>query len=364
MGFSITNPSSWGDPFVDAANAVADQAEKVARDAMAVAEIVGDGIVDGASFIGDGVITAGTGIEKWGITATGDAISWSKTSFADVRAWTEQAAGDVASFTVNNFNVARSAVEAGMVWVYQQLASFFYETLPELGPMDARAQDLAGYLLTEAVAGGLQSAASAAGSVITFGVTIKLLIPINIGVYVCGDGWGFFAGPELPTKDNIIQKLAAPGVLTPSVSAQVTMVFGPVSRASKAKAIKFGVGMEASPTKAVGVNIGGVVLMEASMPPLFLGLRYAMALEEAVRARELGGVHEHALRGAALDAVAHALAGLAEGGDGVDGMLAGEAVVQQIGRALQGKLGVGRAGVDELLRPPHRPRPCRALATG
>ena len=279
MGFSITNPASWGDPFVDAANAVADQAEKAARDAMAVAEIVGDGIVDGASFIGDGVVTAGTGIEKWGITATGDAISWSKTSFADVRAWTEQAAGDVAGFTVNNFNVARSAVEAGMVWVYQQLASFFSETLPELGPLDARAQDLAGYLLTEAVAGGLQSAASAAGSVITFGITIKLLIPINIGVYVCGDGWGFFAGPELPTKDNIIQKLAAPGVLTPSVSAQVTMVFGPVSRASKAKAIKFGLGMEASPTKAVGVNIGGVVLMEASMPPLFLGLRYAMALD-------------------------------------------------------------------------------------
>ena len=86
MGFSITNPASWGDPFVDAANAVADQAEKAARDAMAVAEIVGDGIVDGASFIGDGVVTAGTGIEKWGITATGDAISWSKTSFADVRA--------------------------------------------------------------------------------------------------------------------------------------------------------------------------------------------------------------------------------------------------------------------------------------
>jgi hypothetical protein len=279
MGFDFTNPSSWGDPFVDAANTVADQAQKVARDAVAVAELVGDAVVDGASFIGEGVVTAGTGIEKWGISVSGDAINWGKTSFAEVRDWTENAAGDVAGFTVANFNVAKNAVQAGMTWVYEQLASFFYETLPELGALDSRAQELASYLLTDAVAGGLQSAAKAAGCVMTFGVTIKLLIPIHLGVYVCGDGWGFFAGPELLTRDNLIAKLAAPGVLTPSVSAQVTMVFGPVSRASKAKAVKFGLGMEASPTKSVGVSIGGVVLMEASMPPLFLGLRYAMALD-------------------------------------------------------------------------------------
>lgn len=279
MSFDFLNPSSWGDPFVDAANTVGDAAQSVARDAVSLAEVVGNDIVDGAKLIGDGVITAGTGAEKWGMTAAGDAISWSKTSLAEVRDWTENAAGSVEHFTVENFNIAKNAVEAGMVWAYQQLASFFYETLPVLGPIDPNAEHLASYLLTGVVADGLKSAASATGCVITFGISIKLVLTINLGVYVCGDGWGFFAGPQPPTIDSIAQKLATPGALTPSVSAQVTMVFGPVARASGAHAIKFGLGMEASPSKNLGVNIGGVVLMEASMPPLFLGLRYAMGLD-------------------------------------------------------------------------------------
>lgn len=272
------DPSSWDDPFVDLydqGKSVFDKATELAKDAVAVAELVGDGVVDGATMIGDGVVTAGTGVARWSVVATGDALDWSKTSFAEVADWTEHAAGDVASFTVENYNVARDAIETGAKWVYEQIANYLSETLPVLGGIDPRAREAAAYLLSEPVARGVEALADAAGCVITFGIKLKAVASLNLGIYACGGGWGFFIASNY---DNLQAMLASPS-LGVGVSAQVTMVFGPVSRASGAKAIKLGLGLKSVPSKRVSLNIGGVILMEASMPPLFLGLRYAMDLD-------------------------------------------------------------------------------------
>lgn len=289
MGFDILNPSSWKDPFVDAGNAIGDVAvdvakgaEQAARDAAGIAEVVGDGIVDGAKYIGEGVVTAGTSIEKWSVAASGDVVDWSKTSFAEVRDWTENAAGQVEHFTLANYDKARDAVGAGIKWAYEQLAAFFYETLPELGPTDATAEQIARFLLTGVGADGLRTMARQVGCVLTFGLSLRVsAIKNTIGLYVCGDGWGFFQLPNLlDVKRYFLGFIQNPGDLTTaSLSADVTMGFGPVSRVSRAKVLKFGLSLNSTPAKDVGVSIGGVVLMEATMPPLFFGVRYSMSVD-------------------------------------------------------------------------------------
>jgi hypothetical protein len=148
---SFFDPSTWDDPFVDLydkGKSVVDKATDVARDAVAVAEILGDGIVDAAETVGDGLVTAGEGVAKWSVSAAGDAIDWSKTSYAEVAEWTENAAGDVAGFSVEAFNEARGALETGATWVWEQIAAYFYETLPVLGGIDDQARQAASYLLT------------------------------------------------------------------------------------------------------------------------------------------------------------------------------------------------------------------------
>ena len=275
---SFFDPSSWDDPFVDLydkGKSVVDKATDIARDAIGVAEILGDSIVDAAETVGDGLVTAGEGVAKWSVTATGEAIDWSKTSYAEVAEWSENAAGDVAGFSVAAFNEARNALEVGAAWVWEQIAAYFYETLPELGGLDPRAREAASYLLSEPVARGMESLCAAAGCVISFGIKLKALSSVNVGLYVCGGGWGFFVDSRF---DSLEAMLANPS-LSLGVSAYVTMVFGPVSRASRARAIKLGLGLKSHPKAKLAATIGGVILMEASMPPLFLGIRYMMDLD-------------------------------------------------------------------------------------
>ena len=275
---SFLDPSSWGDPFVDLydkGKSVVDKATDVARDAIAVAEVLGEGIVDAAETVGDGLVTAGEGVAKWSVTATGEAIDWSQTSYAEVAEWTEHAAGDVAGFSVSAFNEARSALETGAKWVWEQIAAYFYETLPRLGGIDPQARDAASYLLSEPVARGMESLCGAAGCVISFGIKLKALSSVNLGLYVCGDGWGFF----FDSRFGSFQEMIANPSLSLGVSAQATMVFGPVSRASGARAVKLGIGLKSHPKAKLAATIGGVILMEASMPPLFLGIRYMMDLD-------------------------------------------------------------------------------------
>lgn len=275
---SFYDPSSWGDPFVDLydqGKSFVDKATDVARDAIGVAEVLGDGIVDAAEMVGDGIVTTGEGVAKWSVTATGEAIDWSRTSYAEVAEWTENAAGDAAGFTVNAFNEARSALETGAKWVWEQIASYFYETLPRLGEIDSTARDAASYLLSEPVARGMESLCDAAGCVISFGIKLKALSSVNVGLYVCGHGWGFF----LDSRFDSFQSMISNPSLSLGVSAHVTMVFGPVARASGAKAVKLGLGLKSHPKAKLAATIGGVILMEASMPPLFLGIRYMMDLD-------------------------------------------------------------------------------------
>ncbi|MFM7199537.1 MAG: RICIN domain-containing protein [Myxococcota bacterium] len=212
---------------------------------------------------------------KWSVTATGDALDWSKTSFAEVAEWTTNAAGDVAGFTVEAFNEARSALETGAQWVWQQLAEYLYETLPELGRVDPQAREVASYLITQPVAESMEQLCKATYCVITFGIKLKALSSLSIGLYVCGEGWGFF----LDSRYSDLQKLLSNPNLMVGVSAQVSMLFGPVSRASGAKAIKLGLSMKSNPKAKLSASVGGVILMEADMPPLFLGLRYSMDLD-------------------------------------------------------------------------------------
>ncbi len=268
------NLTSWSNPIedlVDLGNTVVDGARDVAEQAVGVAEIVGEGIVDGATLIGEGVVTAGEGVAKWSVNAVGDAVEWSKTSYAEVAEWTENAAGLVANFCVEAYQVAYDAVEL----VYKALLDYLSETLPELGGLDPNARKAAAYLMSEPVARGIEALADAAGCVLTFGIKLKAGSSVNLGIYACGSGWGFFLDSKFGDLDALLSGLS-PGI---GVAAQVTMVFGPVSRASGAKAIKLGLGVKANPTKKLAATIGGVVLMEASAPPLFLGLRYAMELD-------------------------------------------------------------------------------------
>ena len=271
-------PSSWDDPFVDLydkGKSVVDAAADAARDAIGVAQILGDSIVDAAETVGDGLVTAGEGVAKWSVTAAGDTVDWSKTSFAEVAEWTERAAGDVASFTIEAYKDACDALEVGAKWVWEQIAGYFYETLPKLGGLDPKAREVAAYLLSDPVARGIESLCAAAGCVITFGVKLKAVSSLNIGVYACGEGWGFFVDSGF---DSLQEMIASPS-LTVGVAAQVTMVFGPVSRASGARAVKLGLGLKSSPKAKLAVSVGGVILMEATLPPMFLGVRYAMDLD-------------------------------------------------------------------------------------
>ncbi|MBK9754635.1 MAG: RICIN domain-containing protein [Nannocystis sp.] len=271
-------PSSWDDPFVDLydkGKSVIDKAADAAKDAIGVAQILGDGIVDAAETVGDGLVTAGEGVAKWSVTAAGDTVDWSKTSFAEVAEWTERAAGDVASFTVEAYKDASNALEVGAKWVWEQLASYFYETLPKLGGLDPKAREVAAYLLSDPVARGIESLCATAGCVITFGIKLKAVSSINIGLYACGGGWGFFVDSRFDSLQEIISSPS----LSVGVSAQVTMVFGPVSRASGARAVKLGLGLKTNPKAKLAVSVGGVILMEATMPPMFLGVRYAMDLD-------------------------------------------------------------------------------------
>lgn len=276
MGFF--DPSSWDDPFedvVDLGKSAIDAAADAARAVAGVAEIIGDGVTDVAETIGEGVVTAGEATAKWSINAAGDVVDWSKTSFADVAEWTENAAGDVAGFTVEAYEVARDGIEKGAIFLYEQLANYFSETLPVLGAIDPKAREVAVHLLSEPVADGIRGLADTAGCVVTLGIKLKALSSVSVGIYVCGEGWGFYVDSGFDS----LQSLLANPSLTLGVSAQVTMVFGSRSRASGAKAIKFGVGVKSSPATKLAATIGGVVLFEASMPPLFLGLRYAMDLD-------------------------------------------------------------------------------------
>lgn len=275
---SFFDDISWSDPFEDLyeqAESVVDDAADFARDVASVAEVLGEGVVDVAESIGDGLVVAGEGVAKWSVTATGDALDWSKTSYAEVAEWTSQAAGDVAGFTVEAFNEARSALETGAQWVLEQLTAYLYETLPDLGGVDPQAKEVASYLLSEPVAEGMEQLCKASYCVITFGIKLKALSSLAIGLYVCGDGWGFF----LDSGYSSLQDLLSNPNLTVGVSAQVSMLFGPVSRASGAKAIKLGLSMKSNPKAKLSASVGGVILMEANLPPLFLGMRYSMDLD-------------------------------------------------------------------------------------
>ncbi|MBL8976553.1 MAG: hypothetical protein JNK56_38480, partial [Myxococcales bacterium] len=157
----------------DKGKSVVDAAADAARDAIGVAQILGDSIVDAAETVGDGLVSAGEGVAKWSVTAAGDTVDWSKTSFAEVAEWTERAAGDVASFTIEAYKDACDALEVGAKWVWEQIAGYFYETLPKLGGLDPKAREVAAYLLSDPVARGIESLCAAAGCVITFGVKLK-----------------------------------------------------------------------------------------------------------------------------------------------------------------------------------------------
>ena len=270
----------------DGAKSVVDATGRAAKEAVDSAGVLGEGvvdgiamigdeIVDGATMVGDKLVNFGEGAVQWTIAATGDAIEWSKTSYAEVAEWTEDAAGDVANFTVEGYQIARGALEVAGKWIYEQIANYFYETLPHLGGLDPKAREVAAYLLTDTVARGIEAVADAMGCVVTFGIKLKAASSLNIGIYVCGGGWGFFVDSRF---DSLQEMISSPS-LSVGVAAQVTMVFGPVARASGAKALKFGLGMKASPAKKLSASIGGVVLMEPSAPPLFLGVRYAMELD-------------------------------------------------------------------------------------
>lgn len=274
----LFNPSSWGAPFEDlydkGKDAIVDGAQEVAHGVTSVAEIVGDGVTDVAIMVGEGVVTMGESVGKWSVTAVGDVVDWSKTSFAEVRAWTETAAGDFAGFAVDVYRSARDELVAAGKFIYEQLANFFSETLPELGPIDPNVRAVAVALLTETVAAGLEQAARTAYCTVTMGLKAEALGSVTAGIYVCGDGWGLFKGATV----NIIQgaiKLLTDGV---TISASTAMIFGPRERASGAKAIKLGVSLSGKAPNKPGLSVGGVVLMEATMPPLFLGFRYEVSL--------------------------------------------------------------------------------------
>ena len=189
--------------------AVVDAAADAARDAIGVAQILGDSIVDAAETVGDGLVSAGEGVAKWSVTAAGDTVDWSKTSFAEVAEWTERAAGDVASFTIEAYKDACDALEVGAKWVWEQIAGYFYETLPKLGGLDPKAREVAAYLLSDPVARGIESLCAAAGCVITFGVKLKAVSSLNIGVYACGEGWGFFVDSGF---DSLQEMIASPSL--------------------------------------------------------------------------------------------------------------------------------------------------------
>ncbi len=271
---SIFDPTSWDDPFEDIADlgkTVVDGARDAAEAAVGVAEVIGDGIVDGALLVGEGVVTFGQDAAKWSVNAAGDAIEWTKTSYAEVAEWTESAAGLVANFSVDAYRSAYDAIKV----VYNFLADYFTETLPTLGALDPKAREVAARLLSEPVARGIEALADAAGAVITFGIKLKAVGTLSVGIYACGDGWGFYVGSNF---DNLAS-ITSSAKLEAGVSAQVALLFGPVSRASGAKALKLGLGMKANPSKQATFSIGGVILMEATTPPLFLGVRYAMDLD-------------------------------------------------------------------------------------
>lgn len=274
------------DDIYDAGKSVVDKAGDAAREAVSEIEVLGEGVVDGAELIGDAfvdgatmlgdkLVAVGEGATRWTLSAAGDVVEWSKTSYAEVAEWTENAAGDVANFTVEGYQAARGALETAGAWIYEQLLNYFYETLPKLGGLDPKAREVATYLLSEPVARGVESLADVAGCVITFGIKLKAVSSLNIGIYACGGGWGFF----LDSRFDSLQSMISSPSLGVGVAAQVTMIFGPVSRASGAKALKFGLGMKSNPAKKLSFSIGGVVLMEAAAPPLFLGVRYAMELD-------------------------------------------------------------------------------------
>lgn len=88
-------------------------------------------------------------------------------SAAPVAEWTEDAAGDVAKFTVEGYQVARGALKVAGKWIYEQIANYFYETLPHLGGLNPKAREVAAYLLTDAVVRGIEAVADAMGCVLT-----------------------------------------------------------------------------------------------------------------------------------------------------------------------------------------------------
>lgn len=272
------NPKSWGRPFEDLYNkgkdVVVDVAQGVAANAVDVAEVIGDGVTDVGGMIGDGVVTMGESVGKWSVTAAGDVVDWSETSFSEVRDWTEGAAGDFAGFTVNLYEDARHELEAAGKFLYEQLANFFTETLPELGPVDPQVRAVAAALLTEDVARGLERAAKASYCTITLGLRAQALGSATAGIYVCGDGWGLYHGATLSVIHGAI-KLLQDGA---TISASAAMIFGPRERASGTRAFKLGVSLSGKAPGKPGLGIGGVVLMEASAPPLFLGFRYEVSL--------------------------------------------------------------------------------------
>lgn len=272
------NPSSWGDPFEDLYNkgkdAVVDAAQEVAHGVTSVSELVGDGVTDVAGMVGEGVVTIAETAGKWSVTAAGDVVDWSQTSFSEVRAWTETAAGDFAGFVVEAYADARDVLVEGAAFVYEQLTRFLAETLPELGPIDATVRAVAVAILTEPVVDGLEKAARAGSFTVTIGLKAQALGTATAGIYVCGAGWGLFTGATLNVMQGVIG-LLKDGV---TIGASMAMIFGPRERASGAKAIKLGIGLSGKAPNRPKLAIGGVLLMEATMPPLFLGFRYEVAL--------------------------------------------------------------------------------------
>jgi len=272
------NPKSWGRPFEDLYNkgkdAIIDTAQEIAANVVDVSEVIGAGVTDFGGMIGDGVVTMGESAAKWSVTAAGDVVDWSKTSFSEVRDWTEGAAGDFAGFTVNLYESASSELEAAGKFLYEQLTNFFTETLPKLGPIDPQVRAVAAALLTEDVARGLERAAKASFCTITVGLRAQALGSATAGIYVCGDGWGLCHGATLSLIQGAIKLLQDGATITGSTA----MIFGPRERASGVKAFKLGVSLAGKAPGKPGLGIGGVLLMEASAPPLFLGFRYEVVL--------------------------------------------------------------------------------------
>jgi hypothetical protein len=275
---SFFNPKSWGRPFTDLYNkgkdAIVDVAQGVAADVVDVAELIGDGVTDVGGMIGDGVVTMGESVGSWSVTAAGDVVDWSKTSFSEVREWTEGAAGDFAGFTVDLYDDARGELESAGKFLYEQLANFFTETLPKLGPIDPQVRAVAASLLTDEVASGLERAAKASYCTITVGLRAQALGSATAGIYVCGDGWGLFHGATLSVIQGAV-KLLQDGA---TISGSAAMIFGPRERASGTKAFKLGLSLSGKAPGKPSLGIGGVVLMEATAPPLFLGFRYEVSL--------------------------------------------------------------------------------------